>query len=283
MAFVEKLDKEGLDFFNSVCQKPFDQQAMDFLNAYWAEVGDQAEFIFGVAFEVIQQADMQAKGIEYVHLYDMGNELEFNIGLYFYEKLCKYLDDHKEWAADQWKTSQPELLTAIKRKTELRDKVDVNFDGKITMLEYLLYQYKDVANPADFITRSMSAPEEHPEITKARKLLEEVNKRIKEYEAERHRLMHLAFENGDPEKPKSGVKALGANNKLAQLDSSPMKENLNMALIKAEAGLRKVKRMFGKGGSMAGAEGAEAAKPSEGSMWWMDKDLEVKKKKYGRK
>lgn len=38
---------------------------------------------------------------------------------------------------------------------ELRDEVDVNFDGRISFLEYLLYQYKDVANPADFCHRSM--------------------------------------------------------------------------------------------------------------------------------
>jgi hypothetical protein len=32
-------------------------------------------------------------------------------------------------------------MTAIVRKKELREKVDVNFDGRIGFLEYLLYQY----------------------------------------------------------------------------------------------------------------------------------------------
>lgn len=36
--------------------------------------------------------------------------------------------------------SQPEMMTAITRKKELRDKVDVNFDGKVSFLEFLLYQ-----------------------------------------------------------------------------------------------------------------------------------------------
>jgi len=32
------------------------------------------------------------------------------------------------------------MMTALIRKQELREKVDVNFDGRISFLEYLLYQ-----------------------------------------------------------------------------------------------------------------------------------------------
>jgi len=39
MAFTEKLSKEALEYFSMVCQKPFAEQAVAFLNAYWAEVG----------------------------------------------------------------------------------------------------------------------------------------------------------------------------------------------------------------------------------------------------
>merc|ERR1711959_453696 len=100
--------------------------------------------------------------------------------------------------------SQPEMMTALKRKQELRDKVDVNFDGRVSMIEYLLYQYKDVANPADFVVRSQTTAEEHPEIIKAREALAEVTRRIKEYEAEKARLEEIAAG--------TGVKALGAKN-----------------------------------------------------------------------
>jgi len=280
MSFTEKLDDEGLAFFNATTAKPFAQQAVAFLNAYWGEVGSQADFIFGCAWETIKAADMHAKGVNYVHLYDEGNDLEFNIGLYFYEKLCKNLQDggmkgeFKKYTADEFKMSQPAVLTAIKRKTEIRDKVDVNFDNKISMLEYLLYQYRDFANPSDFVTRSMKAPDEHPEIKKARLALEEVNKRIKAYEAEKARL--------EAESALPGVKGLKAKNLLAQLESGPLKEELNRALITAEAAVRMVSKKFGKGGSLAG-DGAEAAAPSEGAVWWMNKDLEVKKAKYGRR
>lgn len=279
MSFVEKLDEESLAFFNSVCEKSFAQQAVAFLNAYWTEVGSQAEFIFGVAWETIKYADMHSKGVSLVHLYEEGNDLDFNIGLFFYEQLCKRLEtggdkgEFKEFSDDKYKISQPEMMTAIVRKKELREKVDVNFDGRVGFLEYLLYQYKEFANPADFTTRSMKAPDEHPEIKKARLALEEVNKRIKAYEAEKSRLEEAS--------KLPGVKGLKAKNELAQLDSSPLKEDLNRALITAEAAVRIASRKFG--GAAGAAAGGEAAAPTEGSIWWMNRDLEEKQKKYGKR
>jgi len=274
MAFTEKLSKEALEYFSMVCQKPFAEQAVAFLNAYWAEVGDQADFIFGCAWETMKFADMHSKGIHYVHLYNEGCDLDFNIGLYFYEQLCKRLDENKDFAefkASNFAKSQPEMMTAIKRKTELRDKVDVNFDGRISFLEYLLYQYKDFANPGDFTQRSMKGGDEHPEIRKARLALEEVNKRIRAYEAEKTRL--------EEEAQLPGVKGLKAKNLLAQLGASPLAEELNKALITAEAAVRIATKLFGAGG---GGGGGSDAGSSSGAIWWMNKDLELKKKKYGK-
>lgn len=284
MSFTEALDAEGLAFFQETCAKPFSQQAVAFLNAYWDEVGDQAEFIFGCAWEVMQGVDRHATDCRFIHQYKEGCEMTLEFGLYFYEKMCKYVLENGavcdlktpevKWNDKEWEKSQPQMMTAIKRKKELKEKVDADNDGNISMLEYLLYQYRDhKCNPADFVTRSMKAPDEHPEIKKARLALEEVNARIKAYEAEKYRL--------EQESLKPGVKGLGAKNMLAQLDSSPLKEDLNMALIKAEAAVRKATRLFGKGGSLAGDAGESA--PSEGAIWWMNKDLETKKKKYGRR
>eukprot|EP00011_Vannellida_sp_DIVA3-517-6-12_P003343 CAMPEP_0114605294 /NCGR_PEP_ID=MMETSP0168-20121206/984_1 /TAXON_ID=95228 ORGANISM="Vannella sp., Strain DIVA3 517/6/12" /NCGR_SAMPLE_ID=MMETSP0168 /ASSEMBLY_ACC=CAM_ASM_000044 /LENGTH=278 /DNA_ID=CAMNT_0001816147 /DNA_START=47 /DNA_END=883 /DNA_ORIENTATION=- len=276
-SFVEKLDAEALAFFNEVANKPFSQQAVAFLNAYWPEVQSQAEFIFTVAWEVIKYADMNAKGISLIYQYEEGNDLDFDIGLYFYEQLCKFVEQPKnaKWASEEFAMSQPYMMTAIKRKQELREKVDVNFDGRISMLEYLLYQYKDVANPADFCVRSMGNSEEHPEIRKARLALEEVNKRIRAYEAEKARL--------EAESKLPGVKGLKATNELAQLGSSPLWEELNAALITAEAAVRIATRKFGGGNYRAPADGSAArSAPTEGSLWWMNRDLEEKKKRYGR-
>jgi len=271
MSFTEKLDAESLKYFNEVCAKPFSQQAMAFLNAYWPEVGSQADFIFTVAWEVIKYADMHCKGISLIHLYEEGKDLDFDIGLYFYEQLCKFCEDPKngKWSTSEFAISQPTMMTAIKRKQELRERVDVNFDGRVSFLEYLLYQYKDFANPADFCKRSMGH-DEHPEIRAARLALEEVNKRIKAYEAERYRL--------EQESKLPGVKGLKAINELAQLDSGPLAEQLRKALITAEAAVRIAVRKYG-GQSGGGGEGGS----SDGALWWMSRDLEEKQRRYGKK
>jgi hypothetical protein len=273
-SFTEKLDAEALKYFNDVCKKSFSEQAVHFLNAYWPEIGSQAEFIFTVAWETMKYADMHSKGIQLIYKYDEGNELELNFGLYFYEKLCKFLEDplNKEWTDDKYKISQPTMLTAIRRKQELREKVDVNFDGRVSFLEYLLDQYQAFANPAEFVQRSMAGGEEHPEIRKARLALEEVNKRIREYEAEKARLTEAA--------QGSGVKALTAKNQLAQLDASPLAEELNKALITAEAAVRIATKKFG-GASVGGGAGGGGHCPTDGAVWWLNRDLEEKKKRYG--
>jgi len=267
-SFTEKLSGEALAFFAEVAKRPFSQQAVAFLNAYWPEAHTEAEFIYSVAWETIKYADMHSKGISLIYKYDEGNDLDFDIGLYFYEQLCKYCEDPKNAKnVTPYPRSVPIMLTALKRKQELRDEVDVNFDGRISFLEYLLYQYKDVANPADFCQRSMGH-DEHPEIRKARLALEEVNKRIRAYEEEKARLT--------AEAAGTGVKALAAKNTLAQIESSPLKEELNKALITAEAAVRIATKKYGGQGGGSGGGGS-----SDGALWWMNRDLEEKQRKYG--
>jgi hypothetical protein len=272
MSFLQDLDAAGLEFFNDVARKPFSEQAAMFLNAYWEEVGDQAEFIFSVAWEVVKATEMRFKNVQYVHLYQEGFDLDFNEGLYFYEQLVKFCDDpaNKQWTDENFAKSQPEMMTSIKRKQALREKVDANADGRISFLEHLLYQYRDYADPALFVGRVMSH-EEHPEIVKARNALAEVTARIKAYEAEKARLENEA-ENGS-----SNVKKLQAKNLLAQLDSSPLWEELNKALITAEAAVRIASKKFG------GASGDSSGGPTQGSIFWLNRDLEEKKKRYGKK
>jgi hypothetical protein len=268
-SFTEKLDAESMKFFSEVTKRSFSQQAVSFLNAYWPEAKDEAEFIYTVAWDIVKYADMHSKGISLVYKYDEGTDVDFDIGLYFYEQMCKFCEDPKnKKTVDQYPRSIPVMMTALKRKIELRDEVDVNFDGRISFLEYLLYQYKDVANPADFCKRSMGH-DEHPEIRKARLALEEVNKRIREYEEEKARLT--------AESQGTGVKALGAKNMLAQIDAGPLKAELNKALITAEAAVRIATKKFG--GSSGGADGASSA----GAIWWMNRDLEEKQRRYGPK
>jgi len=267
-SFTEKLDAESLKFFNEVCKRPFSQQAVAFLNAYWPEVNKEAEYVYSTSWDMMKKADMNCKGISLIYKYDEGEDLDFDIGLYFFEQICKLHEDPKtKEQLKQFTRSTPTMMTALLRKQELRDKVDVNFDGRVSFLEYLLYQYKDVANPIEFCKRSMNH-DEHPEIRKARLALEDVNKRIRAYEEEKARL------TDDSKLP--GVKGLGAVNLLAQIESSPLKEELNRALITAEAAVRIASKKYG---GVIDPNGGGAS--SEGALWWMNRDLLEKQKKYG--
>jgi len=288
-AFKEKLDEKSLKVFNEAASKNSSSQAMFFLNAFWDEYGDQAEYIYAVANQVFRMADMKAKGINFVHLYEEGKDLDFDLGIYMFEQLCKFTDDPKHewfrstmfglgsWAAENpdykktYDKSMPVMMTSIKRKGELKDKVDVNFDGRVSMLEYLLYQYN--ASPKSLIERSMGNPDMPEELRQALAALAEVQKRVNEYEAEKYRLETESQQNEG-----KGVKALGAKNMLAQLTSSPLWENINKALITAEAKVRICQRKYGQGGT-AVTDGAPMR--NNGTLWWMDRELKEKQKKYG--
>lgn len=277
VSFKDKMDEKSLAYFNEVCEKPFSQQACAFLNAYWPEVGSQAEFIFSVAWEVMKYSDMHFKGVTLIHKYEEGVDVDLNVGLYFYEKLCSELEKnpkYKAFTTDEYALSKPTMMTAIARKRELREKVDVNFDGRISMLEYLLHQFMgiDGVDPCNFCVRAMTT-KEHPEITKARLALEEVNKAIKQYENKKAELEEIASSG-------TGVKAMRAKNELAQLGASPLWEKLDMSLIRAESLLRRVTKKF-KGMSGDPDEDGAGGGSTSGSVWWMNRDLEEKKKLYG--
>lgn len=99
--------------------------------------------------------------------------------------------------------------------------------------------------------------------------------RIRAFEAEKARL--------EAESQLPGVKGLTAKNMLAQLENNPLKEELNAALITAEAAVRIATRKYGggSGASRAAGSSSERVSPTEGAIWWMNRDLEEKKKLYG--
>lgn len=271
-SFKQALGSKELAFFNELAKKSFSDQAVAFLNAYWAEVGSQADFIFNVSWRVMKETDMHYKGVEYIHLYEEGINLDFDAGLYFFEKLCKYCDDQKnEYCTDEYADSMPVMMTSIVRKKELRNKVDVNFDGRVSFIEFLLYQYQAFANPASFCERAMAVGDEPADVRAARLALIEVQKLINKYEAKK-----MALEK---KSKKKGIKGLTAKNELAQLASSPEAEALNRMLITAEAKVRIVSRKY-KGKSVT-TGGTKVA--SGGAVWWLEKDLKEKKRRRGGK
>jgi len=282
MSFIEKLDEKSLEVFNEAASSPFADQAVFFLDAFWAEHGDQAEFIYAVIWDTMKKADMNAQGCQYVHLYKEGKSVDFDIGLYFFEQLCKFASEpdnraffeRADWVkknkgfAEIYESSIPKMQTSIHRKKELRDKVDVNFDGRVSLIEFLCYQFK--ASPKDLVERSM-ATDEDEDIRKARAALKEVNKAITGFESEKFRLTEGA--------KGGGVKGLRSKNELAQLGAGTLWEKLNRALITAEAAVRIATRNAKK----KGTSGDSSSSPSPGAIWWMNRDLQEKQEKYGKK
>jgi len=268
MSLVEKLDPESLKAFNVASKKKFSEQACFFLNAYWDEYGDQAEEIYSVAWDVIKRVDMDNKGIKYIHIYEEGNELDFDMSLHYFERLVKFLHQNEKWS-NEYTKSVPKDMTAIVRKQELRERVDVNFDGKMSFLEYLLYQYN--ASPKTLMERSKGSDDLPEEVLAAMRALEEVNQRVKAYETEKRRL--------EDESQGEGIKALKAKNELAQLLNSPLWNAINKALITAEAAVRIASKKYGVTATGSGGGGAVR---TNGTMWWLNRELQTKKALYGR-
>jgi hypothetical protein len=141
--------------------------------------------------------------------------------------------------------------------------VDVNFDGRVSFLEFLLYQYK--ASPKDLMDRQTPQTSTiPPEVAVAIAALAEVNRRVREYETEKARLEDIAL-NG------SGIKSPKAKNELAQLVSGPLWEQINKALITAEAAVRIAQRKYGGGGVVGSDSGSAGAPRISGTMWWLDR------------
>jgi len=271
-SIVEKLDPASLQAFNVATKKKFSEQAQFFLNAYWEEYGSDAEQIYSVAWEHMKMADMRVRGIKYIHIYEEGFDLDFDMSLYVFEQLNKFYEINPKWAKEYPK-STPKDMTAIVRKKELREKVDVNFDGKMSFIEYLLYTYD--ASAKMLMERSMGCDELPEEVLAAMRALEEVNKRVLAYETEKRRLEDEA--SGD-----SGIKALKAKNELAQLKAGNLWAEINKALITAEAAVRIASKKYGvtPGAGSVGAGGGIIR--TNGTMWWLQRELQHKKELYGR-
>ena len=219
------------------------------------------------------------EGISLVHLYEEGTKLNEMASLYFYEKLCKFTLESKEgakWRTDKYLPSRPEMLTSIKRKQKLK-KVDLNFDGHLSFLEYLIEQYADLEDPEDFLKRNRKfGGERSKEMIKAEDDLEAVMKRIREYEERKAALeekVRLAEESG------SNVKLRMAERELAGLILSSLGNELRVALLQAEASVRVAAKRMRREAQKK--QGTDTPLPA-GSLFWMQREVETNKKLYGK-
>uniref|UniRef100_A0A7S3LH80 Uncharacterized protein n=1 Tax=Aplanochytrium stocchinoi TaxID=215587 RepID=A0A7S3LH80_9STRA len=308
------LDDVEKDYFNEVQNKSFSQQAVAFLDAYWEEIGGQAPFIFELAWEVIKEIDMQQNKIEYIHKYQESSDLrDFDWALLFFEKLCKAVETRETEDRDsngeivmkgnkpamkKWKDipyyniSMPTMMTAVTRRTEIRDKVDFNNDGTISFLEYLIYTYKRISNASEFILRgranregaSLNSPERMA-LEAAQAALDEVKRKIAEYQAAmaKHQAIIDSHNNGELDENgnlKVGKARAGrATFELKQLQGSPLAAELKQALIEAEFKVKQAMKTIREALAKKAGKGDEAKAASPGGMFWMEASMAAEKKR----
>lgn len=141
--------------------------------------------------------------------------------------------------------------------TQEFSKIDLDFDKKMSLLEYVVYFYDEV-DMDTLTTRPQETEEEPKELTDAIAAVTAVQAEISAIEAKKAKLEKKI-------EKKTGVKQMRAKNELAQLlDADPLE--LNRAIITAEAALRKVKKMLKKKGGSGGG-------PAQGKIYWMEMEV----------
>jgi len=130
-------EKKVMDAFNAVTQKPYKDQAIFYLNAYWP---DQFEKDEGARDKVYKewQAFLEVDKLQWEEVnkkvwkqgWKEGNSLDELFSHKYLERLNK-------------------VLTVVAFRTEFR-KIDVNFDKRMAMIEYLLFAHnRSVADLMD--------------------------------------------------------------------------------------------------------------------------------------
>jgi len=182
--------------------------------------------------------DLHLKGVRVPNPSKEGTDLDEHGFHYFLEKNIK-------------------PLTVIDARNKLKE-ADVSFDGKVSLLEFLLWHTKLAAK--DFIKRAPEDPSEltsmTPELRVATAALTAAKAEIQKIEDEKYRL--------EEEGKQPGIKGARAKNELSQLLSRDLTD-LNKALLTAEAAVRKL-----------GGSGKEVP---PGSLWWMNREI-IEMKKY---
>jgi len=110
------------DFLKQASAKTYAEQGQMFLNAFWDEIGAEAQEVYDGA-QVIASLD-QAKGPE-------GSSIDEEVARVFLEKMGR-------------------TLTAIGLRQLLRE-MDVTEDKRLSYIEYLMYHFKEVEG-ADAVT-----------------------------------------------------------------------------------------------------------------------------------
>eukprot|EP00808_Paulinella_micropora_P029264 g38474.t1 len=229
--------------FNEVTEQTYAQQAQFFLNAFWAELGEhEAETIWGW-HQIFLKLDLQQ-----------------------HNALMTGAKNPTEWSGDgnsldefwshKFLEDVGQTLTVVKFRQEFKE-IDINFDKKMAMLEFLLWHYQtEQAKAWSNVTEMLKRPQgTNEELKKAQKALKAVQEEIARIEKEKADL--------EKKSEQPGVKGKNAKASLAQLLAADQTE-LNRITVTAEAAVRKAQK----------AKGLKAA----GALWWLQRELTEAKK-----
>jgi len=237
--FTKELTKEQQDYFNEVSTKrELKSQAIFFLNAFWPELGEEkAELVWSFVLKFRELDKQFYNALPEPKKSERGEGEGKDLDEFWTHKALEHF-------------GKP--MSVVEFRAEFK-KIDVNFDKKVSMVEFCLYWFDQGVKV--LLERPQGTNEE---LDKAQKALDVANAEIQRIEKEKSRLEKLA--------EGTSVKANSAKAELAALLSAPTTE-LNKSLLTAEAAVRK-------------ARNNPSGDTPMGQSWWIERELtELKKYK----
>lgn len=247
---VNCLEGTDQEKFLTLCNYPFAKQCIWFLNAYWVKV-EGGPVVFKNNDEECELLFSYFKGMsEECPEKDKGHELD-------------------EFQAHKFLEKQGQTMTVVEMRAVMKE-IDINFDRKVSMMEFLIYHYK--MKGFDWIINSPQSGDD-PATLKAAAALEEALKDLDDLNAlqkandQKMKDLELASTNSE-----LGIVARSrAKAELAQMKAAdPIP--LSRARITAGASVRKCEKIL----KQVAAENAGGA--FGGEIWWMQRELEEAKK-----
>jgi len=163
---MAELSKKTLEDFNTVTAKLYRDQAVWFLNAFWVEFSDSKKAKSG--------EDKFAKGPDAVWKFweafiEIDKTQWEEVNKKIWKQGWKEGNSLDEFFSHKYLERLDKTMTAITFRNEFR-KIDVNFDKRMAMVEFLLFEYKQEVNT--LMSRPQGSNQE--ELAAAKKKLDEV-------------------------------------------------------------------------------------------------------------
>jgi len=280
----EKIDDALRTKFKAISGKVYVDQAKWYLNAFWTDGGEtDAEEVWTTAHKFIELDPKKKKG----------NELDHVLSSHYLQGLGK-------------------PLTALELKEELR-RIDVDANGMMALVEYLLFKYKKLVTPCVNNPQGSLDKEAQAQLEAAQAKVDELTKAVAdEQEAEaKVKAAEAEARAADAELKRQQDEL---NNKMAELDAKTKNQSLGQvarnkavqelaqlrgqdplplrrAKITQEAAVRRleqarkiqedktrlVEKAFNEAMALLQELKKRAAAPM-GSIWWMEREVKEAKK-----